>query len=92
MGEARPSLFTFSGPDVSAERRGLGESTVAIRESPVYLPGGITVGHYYILSKQERRMRETQRRRNRREHTDGKHIMWRKGKKFGNRRQSSERR
>lgn len=55
MGEARPSVLTFCSPDVSAECSG---STVAIRESPVYLPGGITVGHYYIFSKHQRRMRE----------------------------------
>lgn len=42
-----------------AER--LGGLTGTIQESPVHLSGGITVGHYYILSKQERRMKEIQR-------------------------------
>ena len=48
-----PSLCLHSLALTSAASRGLGGSTLAIQESPVYLPGRITVQLYYILSKQE---------------------------------------
>lgn len=53
-----PSLCLHSVALTSAQSRGLGGSTVAIRESPVYLPGKINVWLYYIFSKQEMRKKE----------------------------------
>lgn len=74
-----PSLCWHSPALTSAQSGGLAGSTVAIRESPVYLPGRITVWLYYILSKQRTGRGETQRQRERewwREYSDRKDMMW----------------
>lgn len=56
-----PNLCLHSPALTSAASWGLGRSTVAIREGPVYLPGKITVALCYIFSKQEMGRMETQK-------------------------------